>query len=765
MRFLAHGFKLVTLRWEVFVYAGLDQYTAVLGIWCRMSGVVPTVETSTDSSAQPNISALSIRETVVSAGSRTAPGTSTPVSTREAVVKYEMVRKEDSYTDVQSLRVFCGTWNVNGQSPTVTTPLADWLASCHQPPDIYAIGFQELDLSKEAFLFADTPKEDEWLSAVLNNLHPRAAYVRVRLVRLVGMMLIVLVQERYRAYVRNVAAEYVGTGIMGKMGNKGGVAVRMEVHSTSMCFVNSHLAAHVEEVERRNQDFHDICHRLRFQSLLQPKAIKDHDQIFWLGDLNYRVSDADVESVRRMLDKNQLDKVLELDQLMLQKSASRVFIGYTEAAITFRPTYKYDPGTDNWDSSEKMRAPAWCDRVLWRGEKISSVHYTSHPSLQLSDHKPVSLQLDAGVKIIDPVRYRRIYEDIMKELDKYENDSLPQVSVDTTEVIFGTVYFLQPQRRRVCVTNTGQVAVQFRFINKLNDSSYCKPWLSVEPSSSIIMPGEVCELVFELRVDERSAPKLNTCQDKLYDILVLHLENGKDIFITTQGDYMRSCFGASINALVHIKTPFSEVQVSHLLDLEGSNPQRLLPNPYVIPKELWFLVDRLHSSGAASETDGGDVEGGDELFLRSGRPTEVQQIRQALDTTLPDSLPGSVHSAAEALLLFLSSLPESVVPASFSVQCMENHEHFSTAKAVVLTLPVHHRNVFSYLCSFLRDLSKRHPPSNGGTDAFTLAKIFGAVLLRNPSSSWCQKNNVSLQALDRRKTAFVHHFLLNDINF
>jgi len=35
------------------------------------------------------------------------------------------------------------------------------------------------------------------------------------------------------------------------------------------------------------------------------------------------------------------------------------FVGYEEGPLLFRPTYRYDVGTDVYDTSEKMRIPAW----------------------------------------------------------------------------------------------------------------------------------------------------------------------------------------------------------------------------------------------------------------------------------------------------------------------------------------------------------------------------------------------------------------------
>jgi len=55
-------------------------------------------------------------------------------------------------------------------------------------------------------------------------------------------------------------------------------------------------------------------------------------------------------------------------------AAGRVFRHLHEAPIRFAPTYKFDKGEVSphaYDSSEKQRVPAWCDRVLFRGTELT----------------------------------------------------------------------------------------------------------------------------------------------------------------------------------------------------------------------------------------------------------------------------------------------------------------------------------------------------------------------------------------------------------
>ncbi|KAJ1528351.1 hypothetical protein ONE63_006771 [Megalurothrips usitatus] len=673
----------------------------------------------------------------------------TPIAARESVIRYQMSMKEDDYTFTETLRVFIGTWNVNGLPPNAS--LSPWLASDMEPPDLYAVGFQELDLSKEAFLFNDTPREEEWRKAVIAGLHPAAKYRQVALVRLVGMMLILLVQEKHEKHVRNVAWETVGTGIMGKMGNKGGVGIRVEIHNTSICFVNSHLAAHVEEFERRNQDYHDICSRLSFSKFVPTKCIKDHDQVYWLGDLNYRITEMEPRIVRDLISHNSLSALLECDQLNRQRQHKNVFDGYREGPITFKPTYKYDPGTDDWDSSEKNRAPAWCDRILWRGDGMEQKEYRSHPILRTSDHKPVSALFESQIRVIDVVKYRKVHEEVMKKLDKLENEFLPQVTVDNTEIIFDIVRFLEPQSQELIIANTGQVPVDFEFIKKLDDSKYCKEWLNIDPAASSIKPGEKCDVKLELFVDKKSASKLNSGEDKLYDILVLHLDGGKDIFITVTGNYERSCFGSSLEALVHISVPVREIPIGKLVELENVREAPGGMEPYPIPKEIWFLVDHLYRHGLKKQN----------LFLLTGLHSELIAIRNWLDNGSSEPLPGSLYSIAEALLLLLESTAEPIVPFNLHSVCLGAATNYLQCKQIIMQLPEFRRNVFLYLCFFLQELLS-HANENG-LDAKTLATVFGAIFLRDPPRV-SARGRVNPAVMDRKKASFVYHFLVNDLS-
>lgn len=677
----------------------------------------------------------------------------TPLAARESVVRLQLAMREDDYTRLEHIRFFLGTWNVNGQACGLVD-LGGWLSCDPDPPQVYAVGFQELDLSKEALLFTDSPREEEWLRAVALGLHPGARYRLAKLVRLVGMMLVLFVEESLSAHVQEVEAHWVGTGILGKMGNKGAVAVRLRLHASPICFVCCHLAAHQEECQRRNQDFSDVCARLAFPA--HDRGLADHEQIFWLGDLNYRLADLEHDRVKSMVDQGLLDKLLEHDQLRQQQQQGKAFAGYTEGPITFRPTYKYAPGTQQWDNSEKQRAPAWCDRILWKGPHVEQLRYSSHESYTLSDHKPVSASFKVGVKVIDSARYRTIYEEIMKKLDKLENEFLPQVAVDRLEVQFEKLHFMESQVQMLTVANTGQVPVEFCFRPKLDNGRYSKEWLRANPASGAIKPGETCQVSLELCVDKRTAWKLNSASDCLEDILVLHLERGKDIFVTVSGEYEPSCYGCSLEALARIPCPVRELGREQLLKVERSPQEEgLLAVPFEVPKELWLLVDHLHKYGLTQ----------DDLFQQSGLSWELHLIRDALDARLDGHLPGSVHSMAEALLLFLDSLPEPVVPYACYQQCLDCSNNFILSKQVVSKMvPEVHKHTFLYLVCFLKELLA-HTAENK-LDAKLLANVFGPVLLRpkgQPSaelgtSSWDARRDTD----ERKSAAFIYHFLMND---
>lgn len=211
-------------------------------------------------------------------------------------------------------------------------------------------------------------------------------------------------------------------------GNKGAVAIRMEYANTSICLVTAHLAAGFANYEERNQDYRTISHGLRFQ---RNRTIEDHDTIIWLGDFNYRIG-MNNERTRALVKAGDLETLYANDQLNLQMVHGKTFPFYNEARITFLPTYKYDLGTDEYDSSDKARIPAWCDRVLSKGTNIRQINYDAAP-LRFSDHRPVWANFQCTVTMVDEKRKDEISEQLYRQRRAVVGDSTAMNQGDDTD--------------------------------------------------------------------------------------------------------------------------------------------------------------------------------------------------------------------------------------------------------------------------------------------------------------------------------------------
>ncbi|CAH8391148.1 unnamed protein product [Eruca vesicaria subsp. sativa] len=240
--------------------------------------------------------------------------------------------------------------------------------------------------------------------------------------QMVGLFLSVWARKELIPHISHLRLDSVGRGIMGRLGNKGCIAISMSLHQTSFCFVCSHLASGEKEGDemRRNADVAEILKHTQFPKLTKnpncraPERIVDHDRVLWLGDLNYRVA-LTYEETRVLLEDNDWDTLLEKDQLNMERGAGRVFSGFQEGQIFFAPTYKYTQNSDAYagettKSKKKRRTPAWCDRILWRGEGIEQLSYIRGES-RFSDHRPVCaiFAIEVDVKSLNKGRFRKGY--------------------------------------------------------------------------------------------------------------------------------------------------------------------------------------------------------------------------------------------------------------------------------------------------------------------------------------------------------------------
>ncbi|KAJ3089007.1 Type II inositol 1,4,5-trisphosphate 5-phosphatase [Quaeritorhiza haematococci] len=174
--------------------------------------------------------------------------------------------------------------------------------------------------------------------------------------------------------------------------------------------------------------------------------------------------------------------------------------------------------------------------------------------------------------------------------------------------------------------------------------------------SSFGTKGDKQKINITILVDHSTAPALNLGKESLDDILILHVENSKDHFITACGNYLPSSFGNDLDVLSFLRRPVRSYQfddlravVRKVVEEEtrrkgGSTGASAFPSKLVglvspgkagedekagkeeerlsVPKEMWRLIDFIYRYGM-------DV---DNLFASPPDQSVVEYIRECLDT-------------------------------------------------------------------------------------------------------------------------------------
>uniref|UniRef100_D1FPM0 Salivary nitrophorin n=1 Tax=Cimex lectularius TaxID=79782 RepID=D1FPM0_CIMLE len=159
----------------------------------------------------------------------------------------------------------------------------------------------------------------------------------------------------------------------------GGIVTSFTIYNKRFSFTTSRMSD--EDVTSTNTKYaYDT--RLDYSKKDDPS-----DFLFWIGDLNVRV-ETNATHAKSLVDQNNIDGLMAFDQLKKAKE-QKLFDGWTEPQVTFKPTYKFKPNTDEYDLTA---TPSWTDRALYKsgtGKTIQPLSYNSLTNYKQTEHRPV----------------------------------------------------------------------------------------------------------------------------------------------------------------------------------------------------------------------------------------------------------------------------------------------------------------------------------------------------------------------------------------
>lgn len=662
------------------------------------------------------------------------------------LIQKQLEHRVRTYSAIQSTVVAAHTWNVNAKKPSkgkFRNGLREWLIAEEQPSaHIVAVGFQEIvDLTSPTAHLGkvDTKEWEELIAGTLADCVNDISYLKVKTVTLVGLALMVYVDSRLAAHVTDAQAEAVGVGLLGVGGNKGAVCVRFDLYDTSFCFVNSHLAAHQAHVSARNADYHTIVKRLAFTAVggeHKDVGMFDHDVVMWIGDLNYRLDLAsDLGHVHQRIRLQDWHYLLDHDQLNVEKAERRAFEVFREGPINFAPTYKYQPGTSEYEQrpEKKIRFPAWCDRIQWRGaeDMICQLNYTCCMQYLMSDHKPVSSLFLIQVLNIIPEEQAELLDHLRA---RALSQLRPSVTLNTDTLSFGEVQFGHRLLKTFVIDNVSDMYARFHVVPLRSERQALPPWLSVFPSSGMLVAGGRQTVSVVVHITASSAHEWMTkAEAKVSCTLMLQIENGvRDFRLRVTGRYVRSCFGSPLRMLTCLSEPLSTA---------ASTPSRLsalcspsAPQISTVPKELVWLISALAASASParplhfslpSASSGVGRRSSMTSITHDDHQAGIDEVRSCLDRGSSLAHATSDHLSA-SLIAFLLGVPSGgVLPRSCPVALLPGLSLQAWTQQALLTLPSVNFHVLVYVVSFARHIIKGNSCSQSVSE---LAQVLGASL-------------------------------------
>lgn len=376
----------------------------------------------------------------------------------------EMRSRFPEYSNFTDVSILICSWNAGASKPsdldsdTIGASMIPMMIRDNGYPDIVVFGFQELvdlenkRLTARSILSKSSSKGGssnsanissqyrlwrEKLESEMMRVSSNDDYQVLVCENLVGLFSCVFVKNKLQSKIRMLQSTTVKTGLGGLHGNKGAIVVRFLVDDTSYCIVNCHLAAGQSNKAARNNDLATILDNASlfpendetdqlntFVGGGDGSLIMDHEVCVLHGDLNYRINTLRPKALD-LIKKNDIKTLLQSDQLLVERKRNAGFRlrTFTEPEITFAPTYKYDVHSEQYDSSEKKRVPAWCDRICYRGspDYISAENYTRY-ELKASDHRPVSALIHSKAKMVNAQSQGSTWDVVKRKWIEYADE-------------------------------------------------------------------------------------------------------------------------------------------------------------------------------------------------------------------------------------------------------------------------------------------------------------------------------------------------------